>query len=179
MRKSLDLLYKISGVGAALSLIMIVLILFGQVTFNIIDYVAHTFFDKRFGMLIPSYAQFSGYALGCTTFLSLAMALRYGAHIRVTLLEVRLQPFVRRWTHTLVALMGVGVALLISYSLIELTIDSWMWNTTATGLVRTPLWIPQACLALGSIIFSIACIDTLIEMLRDGQSKALTSIDPE
>lgn len=178
MRKSLNLLYRISGAGAALSLLMIVVILFGQVTFNIIDYVAHAFFDKRFGLLIPSYAQFSGYALGLATFLSLAMALRHNSHIRVTLLEVRLQPAVRRWTHTLLALLGVAVALIISYSLIELAIDSWRWNSTATGLVRIPLWIPQTGLAVGSVIFSIASVDTLIEMLRHGRSDALVTIEP-
>ncbi|MDO5666720.1 MAG: TRAP transporter small permease [Alcaligenaceae bacterium] len=178
MRKSLNLLYKISGAGAALSLVMIVLIIFSQVTFNMIDYVAHALFDKRFGLLIPSYAQFSGYALGFATFLSLAMALRHNSHIRVTLLEVRLQATVRRWTHTLVALLGVMVALLISYSLIELMIDSWRWNSTATGLVRFPLWIPQTGLAVGSVVFSIACIDTFIEMLRYGRSEALVTIDP-
>ncbi|OFV46169.1 TRAP transporter small permease [Oligella sp. HMSC09E12] len=178
MRKSLDLLYKLSGAGAALSLIVIVLILFGQVTFNIIDYVAHALFNQRFGLLIPSYAQFSGYALGLATFLSLASALRHHAHIRVTLLELRFSSSLRRWSHTLVALLGVLVAILISYSLIELTIDSWRWNNTATGLVRTPLWMPQACLALGSVIFSIACIDTFIEMLRYGRSVALVTPDP-
>lgn len=177
MRKSLDLLYKLSGAGAALSLIVIVLILFGQVTFNIIDYVAHTLFNQRFGLLIPSYAQFSGYALGLATFLSLAIALRHHSHIRVTLLEMRFKATLRRWTHTVVALLGVAVALLISYSLIELTLDSWQWNSTATGLVRIPLWIPQAGLALGSVIFSIACIDTFIEMLRYGRSDALVTID--
>ena len=57
MRKSLDLLYKLSGAGAALSLLVIVLILFGQVTFNMIDYVAHALFNQRFGLLIPSCLQ--------------------------------------------------------------------------------------------------------------------------
>lgn len=178
MRKSLNLLYRISGAGAALSLLMIVVIIFGQVTFNIIDYVAHALFDKRFGLLIPSYAQLSGYALGFATFLSLAMALRHNAHIRVTLLEIRLKPTIRRWTHTFVALLGVIIAILISYSLIELTIDSWRWNNTATGLLRIPLWIPQSGLAIGSVVFSIACIDTFIEMLRYGRSKALVTVDP-
>lgn len=178
MRKSLDRLYELSGAVAALSLFMIMLIVFGQVMLNTIDFIALHLIGKSYGFLIPSYAQFSGYALGFTTFLSLGLGFRKAAHIRVTLIETALKPAARRYTLTVVAFVGALLGALISYSLVDLAWQSWMWGDTATGLVRLPLWIPQSVLALGAIIFFISALDTLVDMLRYKQSAALRAIDP-
>lgn len=178
MRNSLDKLYRISGALAALSLFMIMAIVFGQVVLNIIDFVAQKTAGKSFGFLIPSYASFSGYALGFATFLSLGFGVRKAAHIRVTLVESTLNPKARRWTLTLVSLIGVVMGAMFSWSLGQLTYDSWMWGDTASGLIRVPLWIPQSVLTVGAIIFWIATIDTFIEMLRYQQSPALRATSP-
>lgn len=178
MRKSLNMLYGLTGAIAAFSMFMIVLLVFGQVVLNTIDFLALHVFGKNFGLLIPSYAQFSGYALGFTTFLSLAYGFRKAAHIRVTLVEAALNPKARKLSLTLVAAVGVMLAGLISFSLIELAWQSWMWGDTASGLVRLPLWIPQSVLAFGAVVFFIAAIDTLVDMLRYKQSEALRAIDP-
>ncbi|WP_269901759.1 TRAP transporter small permease [Paenalcaligenes faecalis] len=178
MRKSLDKLYAVSGAIAALSLVLIVIIVFGQVVLNFIDFIAQKVVGKSYGLLIPSYASFSGYALGFATFLSLGLGIRRAAHIRVTLIEGTLNPRVRRWTLTIVALLGVLMGGLFSWSLGQLSYESWLWGDTATGLIRVPLWIPQSVLTIGSIIFWIATIDTFIEMLRDQQSSALRAVDP-
>lgn len=178
MRNSLDQLYRFSGGLAAFSLVMIMVIVFGQVLLNVIDFIALKLFNKSYGFLIPSYALFSGYALGFATFLSLGLGLRKAAHIRVTLVESTLSPTLRRYNLTLVAFLGVLMGLLFTYSLGQLSYDSWRWGDTASGLIRVPLWIPQSGLALGSLIFSIAALDTFIEMLRLGQSPALHVTDP-
>lgn len=178
MRNTLDGLYRFSGAVAALSLTMIMVIVFGQVVLNIIDFLALKFFNKSFGFLIPSYALFSGYALGFATFLSLGLGLRQAAHIRVTLVESTLSPRLRRSSLTVVALLGVLMGLLFTWSLGQLSYDSWRWGDTASGLIRVPLWIPQSGLTLGAFIFLIAAIDTLIEMLKLGQSPALHVQDP-
>lgn len=178
MRKSLDRLYAVSGAVAAFSLCMIMLIVFGQVVLNTIDFIALHTVGKSMGLLIPSYAQFSGYALGFTTFLSLGLGFRKAAHIRVTLIEAALNPKARRVSLTVVAVLGVALAGLISYSLVELAWQSWQWGDTASGLVRVPLWVPQSVMALGAVIFLIAAIDTLVDMVRYKQSTALRGIDP-
>lgn len=178
MRKSLDWLYKCSGAVAALSLLMIMVVVFGQVMLNTIDFVALSLFGKSYGFLIPSYALFSGYALGFATFLSLGLGLRRAVHIRVTLVENTFSLRGRRYSLTLVALIGVLMGALFTYSLAELTYQSWDWGDTASGLVRVPLWIPQLVLTVGAGIFTIAAVDTLIEMVRDKQSPALRATDP-
>ncbi|MGB6103324.1 MAG: TRAP transporter small permease [Pusillimonas sp.] len=178
MRNVLDGLYRVSGGFAALSLAGIAVIVFGQVVFNIIDYLALTFFNTSFGLLIPSYALLSGYALGFATFMSLGLGMRKAAHIRVTLVETRLPQPAQRFTLTLVALTGVLMAALFTYSLGELAYQSLMWGDRASGLLRVPLWIPQSVLCLGAAVFLVAAIDTLIEVLRQGHSDALRPDSP-
>ena len=173
MRKILDGLYTISAGLAALSLASIAAIVFGQVVFNTIDYVALRFFDQSFGLLIPSYSLFSGYALGFATFLSLGLGLRKAVLIRVTLLESKLPSPIRRGTLTIIALLGVMMGVLFTYSLGVLAYESFLWGDRASGLVKVPLWIPQSVLSLGSAVFLVAALDTLQEVVRTGRSDAL------
>lgn len=173
MRRILDSLYAVSGWMAALSLLMIAVIVFGQVAFNLIDYLGTLLLGRSFGLLIPSYALFSGYALCFATFLSLGLGFRHAAHIRVTLVEGRLPPALRRWTLTLVAAMGIGMGVLFVWYLGHLAYESWMWGDRATGLVRVPLWIPQSVMWFGSVVFLIAVIDTFVELLLTGKSDAM------
>lgn len=173
MRKILDGLYSISAGLAAISLVSIAVIVFGQVVFNTIDYVALHLFDQSFGLLIPSYSLFSGYALGFATFLSLGLGLRKAVHIRVTLVESRMSASIRRGSLTMIALVGVGMGVLFTYSLGVLAYESFLWGDRASGLVKVPLWIPQSVLCVGAAVFLVAALDTLVEILRTGRSEAL------
>ncbi|KAA0891206.1 TRAP transporter small permease [Pusillimonas sp. ANT_WB101] len=175
MRKTLDSLYMVSGGLAAASVVCIAVLVFGQVVFNIIDFVSLRLFERSFGLLIPSYAVLAGYALAFATFLSLALGLRKAVHIRVTLLESRLPTPVRRVTLILVATLGVVLGGMFTYSLAILTYQSYQWGDQGVGLLKIPLWIPQTVILVGVIVFLIAAIDTLIDICRDGTSTALTS----
>ena len=178
MRSVLDGVYRISGGLAAFSLVCIAAIVFGQVVLNMIDFVSMALFGTSFSLLIPSYALLSGYALAFATFLSLGLGLRHAAHIRVTLVESRLPQFARRSTLTAVALIGVATGVLLTYSLGQLALQSFMWGDRASGLLKIPLWIPQSVLCLGTSVFLIAALDTLIEVLRTGRSEALREDSP-
>jgi len=178
MRKFLDTVYRISGGLAAFSLVGITVIVFGQVLLNLIDYASMAFFGKSYSLLIPSYSLLSGYALAFATFLSLGLGFRRAAHIRVTLVESRLPPLARRGALTVVSLVGVAMGLLFTYSLGQLAAQSFMWGDRASGLLRIPLWIPQSMLCLGALMFLIAALDTLVEVLRRGESEALRIESP-
>ncbi|MER1967622.1 TRAP transporter small permease [Castellaniella sp. GW247-6E4] len=178
MRKFLDTVYRISGGLAAFSLVGITVIVFGQVLLNLIDYASMALFGESYGLLIPSYSLLSGYALAFATFLSLGLGFRRASHIRVTLVESRLPPRARRATLTVVMLIGVAMGLLFTYSLGELAVQSFMWGDRASGLLRIPLWIPQSMLCLGALMFLIAALDTLVEVLRRGESEALRIESP-
>lgn len=178
MRKFLDTLYRVSGALAAISLAGITVIVFGQVLLNLIDYASTTVLGKSYGLLIPSYSLLSGYALAFATFLSLGLGFRRAAHIRVTLVESRLSPRARRHTLTVVAIVGVAMGALLTYSLGQLAVQSFVWGDRASGLLRIPLWIPQSVLCLGASMFFIAALDTLVEILRRGESDAMRIESP-
>lgn len=178
MRIFLDTVYRISGGLAAISLVGITIIVFGQVVLNIIDYVSLMLFDTSYSLLIPSYALLSGYALAFATFLSLGLGFRRAAHIRVTLIESRLPPPARRSTLTIIAIIGVLIGILFTYSLGQLAYQSFQWGDRASGLLRIPLWIPQAVLCFGTLMFLIAALDTLVELLRCGDSEAMRIDSP-
>lgn len=173
MKHALELLYRLSGGLAACSLLAIALIVFTQVAFNLIDFVASWLFGTSLGLLIPSYAQLAGYALGFSTFLSLGLGFRQAAHIRVTLIEGRLPKALQRTTLTLVSAAGSIIAGFIAWSFAHLTWESWLWGDRASGLVRTPIWIPQAVMLFGILVFFIATLHTFFEMLYAGRSDAL------
>ncbi|MFW8565429.1 TRAP transporter small permease [Orrella sp. 11846] len=178
MRGLLDALYRISGFFAALSLVGIAVIVFGQVFLNLIDYLAMHLLGVSYSLLIPSYAMLSGYALAFATFLSLGLGLRRAAHIRITLLESKLPSPIRRGTLIVVCLSAVLMGVLFTVSLGNLAMQSYEWGDKASGLLRIPLWIPQSVLCFGVFVFLIAAIDTLVEILRTGQSEAFRDDSP-
>lgn len=173
MRQALDTLYKLSAALASVALIAICAIVFSQVALNMIDSFSTNVFGRQMTVLIPSYSLFSGYALGWATFLSLGYGFRKAVHIRVTLLEGRLNLGVRRFTLTLVAVIGTVASGFMAWHFSHLAYESWLWGDKASGLVKLPLYIPQLGMTVGLIVFFISCLDTLIEMLRYGQSAAL------
>ena len=173
MRYTLDSLYRISGWSAAGSLIAIALIIFTQVVFNVINAAAGWFLGGSLRLLIPSYAQLAGYALGWTTFLSLGLGFRKAAHIRVTLIEGNLPRPLRRVNLTIIAALGVGLSVIMVWGFGHLVWASWQWDDRASGLIRVPLWIPQSGILLGLIVMLVASLDTLVEMVVTGRSDAL------
>ena len=173
MRNALDLLYRISGALAACSLLAIAVIVFTQVAFNLVDYAAGRLLGRSFGLLIPSYAQLAGYALGFATFLSLGLGFRRAAHIRVTLLERQMSPFLRKRSLFVVAATGVTISGFMLWSFAQLVWESWEWGDRASGLLRTPLWIPQGVMLFGIFVLFVALLDTLIELALTGRSPAL------
>ena len=173
MRHVLDTVYAISGGLASLSLLGIAVIVFTQVLFNVADFAAAQMIGRSIGLLLPSYAQLAGYALAFATFLSLGLGFRRAAHIRVTLLESRLPRALRRSSLTIISAIGAVLSGLMLWSFAGMTWESWQWGDRASGLIRTPLWIPQSVMLTGLAVLFIATLDTFVEMLRAGRSEAL------
>ena len=102
MRRSLTILYNLSGALAAFCILSITLLVFAQVCLNLVDKLAVLFAGQAIGLTIPSYSDFTGFLLAASTFLGLAYTLRAGGHIRVTLVTGLLGDRVRRRVETLV-----------------------------------------------------------------------------
>ncbi len=173
MQTFLTWIYRISGGAAALSLASIGVIVMAQVLLNLADALWGAATGRSIGLLIPSYATFAGYALAFATFLSLGLAIRNGAHIRVTLLEQRFPRPLARITSVLIPLLGSVLGLMLTWNIGEMAYDARRFGDTSSGLIAVPLWLPQLVLLLGSAVFAIACLHTLVETLLTGRSDAL------
>jgi len=112
--------------------------------------------------------EFAGYCMAASAFLALAATFGRGEHIRVTLILQRFTGTTRR----LLELWCLGLAVLLSgylaWFMVKNCIISWQLGDMSTGLVATPLWIPQLGLAFGSVIFFIAIAEKLVVVARGG-----------
>jgi TRAP-type C4-dicarboxylate transport system permease small subunit len=169
MRKALDTLYAASGALAAVFLVLICLIVLSQVGANIISKLSGLILGTPMGLVVPSYADFTGYFLAASSFLALAYTLRHGGHIRVELLIQGARSGVRRVVEVWCLLVGAAAAGFFAWWSINLVLESFEFNDVSGGMVPVPLWIPQSGMALGLVILFIAMLDELVRTLRHGE----------
>lgn len=165
MRRALDALYAASGVLGAVFLALIALTVLVQVGFNIVDRLAALVTGRPIGLVLPSYAEFTGYFLAASTFFAAAHTLARGAHIRVTLVLLRLPAGARRVAEVWCAGIGLVFAAYFTWASIGLVRDSLTYGDVSPGMVAVPLWLVQAPLALGLAALTIALADRLVGAL--------------
>ena len=168
MRLALDSLYRASGALAAVFLAAIAIIVLAQVGANVIDALAGWLTGAPIGLVIPSYAEVAGFFLAASSFLALAYTLRAGGHIRVTLLLQHAHGRRRLWAEAWCAFAGALMAAYFSWYAVGLTLESLHFGDVSTGMVPVPLWIPQAAMALGLIVLTVAMVDELVHVVRGG-----------
>ncbi|UWQ34197.1 TRAP transporter small permease [Leisingera sp. M527] len=166
MRLVLDFIYRAAGGLAALFIVAIVALVFAQVCLNLADKIAAALTGSGVGLTIPSYADFTGFFLAASTFLALAYALRAGGHIRVTLLTNRLPVPARRMTEAAVTFLALVMSGYATWYMGLLLLESLEFGDRSAGMVSVPLWLPQAPVALGLAILTLALADELICILR-------------
>ncbi len=166
MRRLLDGLYRLSGALAALFLAAIAGVVLLQVGANVVDSLVAWTTGTPIGLVIPSYANFAGFFLAASSFFALAYTLRRGGHIRVTLVIQTLPPRSRR----AVELWCTGAAALLAgyfaWYMCALVIESWRFGDMSTGILAVPLWLPQAAVAGGAVVLTVALVDDLVCQLR-------------
>lgn len=183
MRRILDGLYRASGIAGAGFVLAILLVVVGQVACNIVDTLAEWLTGRAIGLLIPSYATFAGYFLAVGSFLALGYAFARGAHIRVTLVIMRMPDGLRRPVEIIAAAIAFGLATYATWYMIELTRQSWRFGDVSSGLVPVKLWIPQTGMATGLAILTVATLDRLVLALagrlpREEDAEGILSEDP-
>lgn len=154
VRRFLDGLYDSAAALAALFL------------FALLFMVILTVASREFHWGLTGIDGYAGYFMAACGFLALAHTFRKKEHIRVTLL---LGMASGRWRHGLeIWALGASsfLALLLAVFSVRLVFQSIQFNDISTSMDATPLWIPQLSMAIGSVIFLIAVVDSLIEHLR-------------
>jgi TRAP-type C4-dicarboxylate transport system permease small subunit len=99
-----------------------------------------------------------GYLLVALTFLSMSVAEAHGAFHRVELIQSKLKFSTRIVAQIVFDLMSLIASGLVTWQLTRLVLNSWR----AEDVVQTPLWMPQATMALGMALLCFALIRTII-----------------
>jgi TRAP-type C4-dicarboxylate transport system permease small subunit len=150
MRRLLDRLYDAAGALAALFLIgTLVMVVLG---------IAGRLLDFN----VPGTDSYAGYCMAAAGFLALAHTLKRGEHIRVTLILERLSPRPHHLLELWALAAGTALAALFAYFSVRLAYQSWDFHDISTGNDATPLWIPQATMAVGTTVLLVALVDELV-----------------
>ena len=166
MRRALDALYGTAMFGACLSMIAIATLVFIQVMGRVIDRALAWMDLPRWGIAIPSLAEIGGFLFVASTTLALAWTLRAAGHVRVTLVLRLVGPLGNRVLTVLVLALAVAMAVYATWYIGLRTLDAQAMGRVSYGLIRIPLWIPQAVMTTGFAIFCIALLDELWAALR-------------
>jgi len=151
---SLDWLYRGCGVLAAIALVMIALLILAQII------------GRLFGFIIPSADELAGYSMGAATFLAMAYTFREGGHIRVTMIIHNLPKKVAYWLEIICVGFAMVLAGFFAWHMVIMVWQSYQFEAVSTGHLIIPLWIPQASLAFGIIVFFLALVEAFIYVVR-------------
>src|SRR5665647_2446781 len=169
MRRFLDQLYNVTLWLSALCLCAIALLVGLQLAGRLIDGALALVHLPRTDFVILSLAEICGYLLGCASFFALAGTLKAGAHIRVTMLLGALSEGSRRYAE----IWAFGLAALasgyITYSLGNFAYVSFRFHEISNGVIRIAVGYPQAAMAFGALVLTIALVDELFEVATRGR----------
>lgn len=166
MRAVLDRLYAAALWLSAACLVSIALLIGAQLGGRLIDGALRLVGVEPIGIVILSLAELSGSLLAAASFLALAGTLKAGAHIRITMLlqtvPARVRYALEAWAFGAAALFSCYIA----WQLARFAFVSFQYDEVSPGVVRFPLAAPQAAMALGAILLTIALIDEFFTVLR-------------
>jgi len=119
---------------------------------------------------VPSSDDFAGFLLAASSFLGLAYTFRHGGHIRVSLFTSRLPSRWHRYIDSVVLLLGSALLIYLSWHLTYMVYESYIFEELSSGYVAVELWLMQLPVAIGMVVFSIACLDQTINTIFYGQA---------
>lgn len=170
MRRALDTIYSAALWVSAACLAGIALLVGIQLVFRLVDGLLKLIGAPVLGFQILSLAEIAGYTLAGASFMALAPTLKAGAHIRVTMLVSALPGTARRWVESAAFAFSTAVCAYGAWHLINFAWVSYRFNEVSYGVIRVPLFIPQAVMALGAIVLAVALLDETVTVVRNGRA---------
>ncbi len=110
--------------------------------------------------------EIGGYVMVIVAFFGMAVALHDRALFRVEVLFHKLSPNRQRQAQVVFDLVSLGFALLLAWQLVALVLRSFDKGIIAPTIMRTPLWIPQAGMALGAVVIVLVLVHQVIDGIR-------------
>jgi len=169
MRQILDTLYRITLWFSALCLVAIALLVGAQLAMRLVDGTLALLHLPRTDFVILSLNEICGYLLAGASFLALAGTLKAGAHIRVTLVLSALSEQARRYVEIWAFGFAAAACGYMTYQFATFTWVSFRFHEVSPGVIRVPLAYPQAAMALGALMLTVALIDELVIIARGGR----------
>ena len=114
----------------------------------------------------------SCYLLVGISFLGAAYALKTDAHVRIETFVERLSPRARNVLEIITDVLSLGFLFIFAWQGYRLVIESFVYVRIAPTLMRTPLYLPQASLAVGLSWFWVQMLAHLLKKFFPPQEKA-------
>lgn len=154
-------LYRLGGLGAAISMVAICGLVSLQVLFRLFDALLVLFGSSRLGIEVTGVSELASFLLVGATFLGMAYTFTHHAHIRMSLIIQRLPAAIRVFTELFCLLVATALNLLLCVSLWALMRESIEFNDVSSGLLAIPIWIPQLVLLIGMALMNLALLEAL------------------
>lgn len=157
MRAVIQIIDRISRWGGYFSAVCILLMTLLILVETVVRMVA--------GSSIFIAEEYSAYLMANFVMLGLAYTLRENGHIKVNLLLSRLRQRAKGAFRLAACLLGLAVFVLLTYQLFLLAVDNFQSGRQSMNITKTPIYIPQAGLVIGSALMAL---QLLAEGLREG-----------
>jgi TRAP-type mannitol/chloroaromatic compound transport system permease small subunit len=98
--------------------------------------------------------EYSAYLMGASFLLGAGMTLRAGLQIRVEMLLRAGHGRYARAFETVASIIGAIVTVFLAVTMVTYTLRTWRFGEVSQD-TGTPLWIPQAVLAVGAVVLAL------------------------
>jgi len=133
--------------------------------------VAHEVF-VRYVLNAPTQfsVEVSEYLLVFISFAPAAWILRKGRHVRVSFAVDLLPQGVRGKVQAAGMALVAGFALVLVWEGTGMALTAWQGDDRSSSLLGAPLWLPYACIPLGSLALALAALSEAVQTLtRSGE----------
>jgi TRAP-type C4-dicarboxylate transport system permease small subunit len=110
--------------------------------------------------------EFVGYEVAAMTFLGLGVALDDKVLLRVNILLLPLNGWVRAMAEVLNAIVALAVFAFVTFYLIRQLVRSYERGTTSISILEVPLWLPQGLVVIGLLVFCIQLTGLIAQALH-------------
>lgn len=148
----LDTVYLWAGYASAACICLILFVTLAQIT------------SRYLGINLPGISTYAGYLMAASTFLGLAHALTQGSHIRIETIS-KLFGNGQVYFDLFSFATGSIISGWFAWFSCNMVYTTFVLQDVSTDLDATPLWIPQASMAIGTVIFAVAMIDNFLTLL--------------
>lgn len=146
-------LYFACGYMAALCLLMIC----PMVLANIIG--------RWIGVFVPGTNEIGGYLMAGAGTLGFAYTFGLNGHIRVSILTNRLPKRLRWWVEILSLAVAAALIAFLAWHSVDMVLLSHEYHDRSSGTDNMLLWMAQAPMVAGLVVFAISLIHGLIAAL--------------